>query len=52
MEEDLLDTQPPGERTSRIILSIMDTLTKDLTFTLELPSDFSNGRIPTIDTEW
>ena len=50
--EDLESGQDPGERTSHLILGIMNTLTPDLRFTVELPSDFSSGRIPTLDTEW
>ena len=51
MEEDLTSNQDHGERTSNLILNIMNSLTLDIKFTLELPSEFISGRIPTLDTE-
>ena len=52
MEEDLDSNTPAGERTSLQLLQVMNSLAPDLTFTLELPRDFSSGRIPTLDSEW
>ena len=51
MEKDLPSDQNHGERISNLILNIMNFLTLDTKFTLELPSEFINGRIPTLDTE-
>ena len=45
LDQDLKDTQPLEERTSKTILSIMNTLAVDLKFTLELPSEFPNNRV-------
>ena len=52
MEQDLELEQDHGERTSRLLLQVMNTLTPDLKFTLEVPSQFNKGRIPTLDSEW
>ena len=51
MEDDLTNGQDLGESTSLLLLNIMDSLTQDLKFTLELPSQFSSGCLPILDTE-
>ena len=52
MQEDLESDQDPGERTSHLILNIMNSLTPDIKFTVKLPSEFKRKRIPTLDSEW
>ena len=37
---------------ARICLEAANTINKDLEFTMEIPEDFENGRIPTLDTDW
>ena len=48
--EDNDEDSPTLERTSREILKVVNSFEPDLRCTLELETDFPNGKIPTLDT--
>ena len=41
-----------NRRMSRICLPAINSINKDLEFTSEVPEDFEDGRLPTLDTNW
>ena len=47
-----LDKESNNKRMARICLEAANSINKDLEFTMEIPEDFENGRIPTLDTDW
>ena len=53
-EEDLR-LQREGEtrdaRMIRILMPLINSINQDLVFTAEVPGDFANGRLPTLDFE-
>ena len=41
----------PESKTKQVLLLIMNSISRDLTFTVESQEDFSNGYLPTLDTQ-
>ena len=43
--------EPTNKRMSRLCKEAMNSINEDLTFTTEVPADFENNRLPTLDFE-
>ena len=48
-EDDRNREETPNQRMSRICLPAMNAINEDLTFTVEIPEDFKENRLPTLD---
>ena len=48
-KEKSMGGESTNKRMARICLPIMNSINPDLVFTVEVPEDFSNGRLPTLD---
>ena len=49
--EDIRLEETTNERMARVCLPMMNSLNEDLTFTVEVPEEFKDKRLPTLDTK-
>ena len=47
-----IEEEPTNRRMSRICLPAMNAINPDLVFTAEVPEDFADGKLPTLDTKF